>query len=102
MPKDITLPPIWLLGSSGYSAELAAAVGAGFAFAHHFSEHDGVAAMRGYRCRRLLRRTDCQTCRREAENPRADALWGEGSGDPDERRRDHQAEAAERGNLHLC
>jgi luciferase family oxidoreductase group 1 len=49
MPKDIALPPIWLLGSSGYSAELAAAVGAGFAFAHHFSDHDGVAAMLGYR-----------------------------------------------------
>jgi luciferase family oxidoreductase group 1 len=49
MPKDIALPPIWLLGSSGYSAELAAVVGAGFSFAHHFSDHDGVAAMRGYR-----------------------------------------------------
>src|SRR3954463_16062934 len=49
MPKDIPLPPIWLLGSSGYSAELAAVVGAGFAFAHHFSDFDGVAAMRGYR-----------------------------------------------------
>ena len=38
MPADVALPPIWLLGSSGYSAELAAAVGAGFAFAHHFAE----------------------------------------------------------------
>jgi luciferase family oxidoreductase group 1 len=27
MPKDIALPPIWLLGSSGYSAQLAAMVG---------------------------------------------------------------------------
>jgi luciferase family oxidoreductase group 1 len=49
MPKDIALPPIWLLGSSGYSAQLAAVVGAGFAFAHHFSDHDAVAAMRDYR-----------------------------------------------------
>jgi luciferase family oxidoreductase group 1 len=49
MPKDVPLPPIWLLGSSDYSAQLSAAVGAGFAFAHHFSDHDGVAAMRGYR-----------------------------------------------------
>src|SRR6195256_3444434 len=40
MPKDIALPPIWLLGSSGYSAQLAAMVGMGFAFAHHFSDHD--------------------------------------------------------------
>src|SRR5450631_306510 len=49
MPADIPLPPIWLLGSSGYSAELAAAVGAGYSFAHHFANHDAVAAMRSYR-----------------------------------------------------
>ncbi len=49
MPADVALPPIWLLGSSGYSAELAAAVGTGFAFAHHFAEHDAVSAMLAYR-----------------------------------------------------
>jgi luciferase family oxidoreductase group 1 len=49
MPKDVVLPPIWLLGSSDYSAQLAAMVGMGFSFAHHFSDHDAVAAMRGYR-----------------------------------------------------
>jgi luciferase family oxidoreductase group 1 len=49
MPADVPLPPIFLLGSSGYSAELAAAIGAGFAFAHHFATHDAVAAMTGYR-----------------------------------------------------
>jgi luciferase family oxidoreductase group 1 len=49
MPKDIALPPIWLLGSSGYSAQLAAMVGMGFAFAHHFSDHDAVGPMLGYR-----------------------------------------------------
>ena len=38
MPTGVPLPPIWLLGSSGYSAELAAHVGAGFSFAHHFSD----------------------------------------------------------------
>src|SRR6187397_1343367 len=27
VPADVALPPIWLLGSSGYSAELAAAIG---------------------------------------------------------------------------
>src|SRR6201987_3238904 len=51
MPADVALPPIYLLGSSGYSAELAAAIGAGFAFAHHFSTHDAVAAMTTYRSR---------------------------------------------------
>jgi luciferase family oxidoreductase group 1 len=49
MPADVRLPPIWLLGSSSYSAELAAAVGMGFAFAHHFAEHDATSAMLGYR-----------------------------------------------------
>jgi luciferase family oxidoreductase group 1 len=49
MPSDVALPPIHLLGSSGYSAELAAAIGAGFAFAHHFATHDAVAAMTSYR-----------------------------------------------------
>jgi luciferase family oxidoreductase group 1 len=49
MPADVALPPIHLLGSSGYSAELAAMIGVGFAFAHHFATHDAVAAMTNYR-----------------------------------------------------
>src|ERR1700758_5578868 len=49
MPADVALPPIWLLGSSGYSAELAAAVGMGFAFAHHFADYDAASAMLSYR-----------------------------------------------------
>jgi luciferase family oxidoreductase group 1 len=49
VPADVALPPIWLLGSSGYSAELAAAIGTGFAFAHHFAEYDALSAMLSYR-----------------------------------------------------
>jgi luciferase family oxidoreductase group 1 len=49
MPDDTALPPIWLLGSSDYSSELAAQVGMGFAFAHHFASHDAVDAMVAYR-----------------------------------------------------
>jgi luciferase family oxidoreductase group 1 len=49
MPDDVGLPPIFLLGSSDYSAALAATVGMGFAFAHHFASHDAVAAMTDYR-----------------------------------------------------
>ena len=49
MPTDVTLPPIWLLGSSGYSAELAAHVGAGFSFAHHFSDFPPDGPMLAYR-----------------------------------------------------
>jgi luciferase family oxidoreductase group 1 len=51
MPTGVPLPPIWLLGSSNYSAELSAAIGVGFSFAHHFATHDAVAAMRLYRDR---------------------------------------------------
>jgi luciferase family oxidoreductase group 1 len=36
-PTDIALPPVWLLGSSDYSAQVAAALGLGFAFAHHIN-----------------------------------------------------------------
>ena len=49
MPDDTPLPPIWLLGSSDYSSELAAQVGMGFAFAHHFASHDAITAMVNYR-----------------------------------------------------
>ncbi|HLJ00762.1 MAG TPA: LLM class flavin-dependent oxidoreductase [Bradyrhizobium sp.] len=49
MPNDTPLPPIWLLGSSDYSSELAAQVGMGFAFAHHFASYDALAAMTNYR-----------------------------------------------------
>ena len=49
MPQDVALPPIWLLGSSGYSAQLAAMVGAGYSFAHHFADHNPVDAMLSYR-----------------------------------------------------
>src|ERR1700685_4192802 len=51
MPDDSPLPPIWLLGSSDYSSELAAQVGMGFAFAHHFASYDAIEAMTTYRAR---------------------------------------------------
>jgi luciferase family oxidoreductase group 1 len=37
VPTDTPLPPIWLLGSSDYSARAAAALGLGFSFAHHIN-----------------------------------------------------------------
>ena len=49
MPDDVEVPPIWLLGSSGYSAGLAASVGMGFAFAHHFAQFDAAEAIGRYR-----------------------------------------------------
>ncbi|MGO9359965.1 MAG: LLM class flavin-dependent oxidoreductase [Xanthobacteraceae bacterium] len=49
MPNDVPLPPLWLLGSSDYSSQLAAQIGMGFAFAHHFATIDAVDVMRHYR-----------------------------------------------------
>jgi luciferase family oxidoreductase group 1 len=51
MPDDARLPPIWLLGSSDYSSELAAQLGMGFAFAHHFASFDAADALVHYRAR---------------------------------------------------
>ena len=42
-------PPIWLLGSSGYSAQVAGLLGLPFAFAHHFSGANTVPALDIYR-----------------------------------------------------
>ncbi|MEW2245797.1 LLM class flavin-dependent oxidoreductase [Streptomyces sp. NPDC006975] len=42
-------PPIWLLGSSGFSAQLAGMLGLPFAFAHHFSAHNTLPALDLYR-----------------------------------------------------
>ena len=49
MPSDVALPPIFLLGSSDYSAQLAGHIGAAFAFAHHFANFDAAEAMKLYR-----------------------------------------------------
>ncbi|MET0426935.1 MAG: LLM class flavin-dependent oxidoreductase [Microvirga sp.] len=49
MPSGVPLPPIFLLGSSDYSALLSARLGMGFAFAHHFASHDAVDSMLAYR-----------------------------------------------------
>ncbi|MCW7945994.1 FMN-linked alkanal monooxygenase [Streptomyces hygroscopicus] len=42
-------PPIWLLGSSGFSARLSGMLGLPFAFAHHFSAHNTIPALDLYR-----------------------------------------------------
>ena len=41
--------PIWLLGSSGYSAQLAGYLGLPFSFASHFSPENTLPALRLYR-----------------------------------------------------
>src|SRR5439155_14326332 len=42
-------PAIWLLGSSGYSAQLAGLLGLPFSFAHHFSAANTEPALALYR-----------------------------------------------------
>ncbi|WUQ01796.1 LLM class flavin-dependent oxidoreductase [Streptomyces sp. NBC_00247] len=42
-------PPVWLLGSSGFSARLAGILGLPFAFAHHFSARNTIPALDLYR-----------------------------------------------------
>ena len=49
LPDDVPLPPVWLLGSSDYGARLAARMGFGYAFAHHFSADWALPAARAYK-----------------------------------------------------
>lgn len=49
VPVDTSLPPIFLLGSSDFSARLAAETGLGYAFAAHINGRGAVSAMRDYR-----------------------------------------------------
>jgi luciferase family oxidoreductase group 1 len=49
MPSGDSAPEVWLLGSSDYSASLAAWLGLRFAFAHFISAQGGDAVSRGYR-----------------------------------------------------
>jgi luciferase family oxidoreductase group 1 len=42
-------PSVWLLGSSGFSAQLAGALGLPFSFAHHFSAANTIPALALYR-----------------------------------------------------
>jgi luciferase family oxidoreductase group 1 len=48
-PAAVTEPKMWLLGSSMYSAHLAAAKGLPYVFAHHFSGHGTAEALAAYR-----------------------------------------------------
>jgi luciferase family oxidoreductase group 1 len=49
IPQGVKTPDIWLLGSSGYSAQVAADKGLSFAFAHHISPGPAVESLRQYR-----------------------------------------------------
>lgn len=48
-PRATGMPPVWLLGSSDYSAQLAAELGLPYVFAHHFFGTGTAAALARYR-----------------------------------------------------
>ena len=48
-PAATSTPPVWLLGSSDYSAQLAASLGLPYVFAHHFSGNGTEQALALYR-----------------------------------------------------
>ena len=48
-PRASSVPPVWLLGSSDYSARLAAERGLPYVFAHHFSGQGTAEALALYR-----------------------------------------------------
>ena len=47
-PRGVKLPPLWILGSSLYGAQLAGELGVGYAFAYHFSQEDPAVAVQTY------------------------------------------------------
>jgi luciferase family oxidoreductase group 1 len=49
IPAGVDLPPIWILGSSGASAQLAGSLGLGYSFARHFSAAPAGPAIEAYR-----------------------------------------------------
>ncbi|CAN5198970.1 LLM class flavin-dependent oxidoreductase [soil metagenome] len=49
VPGAGNMPEIWLLGSSGYSAQVAGMLGWPFAFAHHFMARNTLPALKLYR-----------------------------------------------------
>ena len=49
IPRDVSTPPIWMLGSTEDGAQIAAALGVGFAFAHHINPDAAEYATQVYR-----------------------------------------------------
>lgn len=58
IPDDVPLPPVFLLGSSDHSAQVAAAAGFGFAFAAHINPRGATDALRLYRERFVAGETE--------------------------------------------
>ena len=50
-PAATSSPEVWLLGSSGYAAQLAGMLGLPYCYAHHFGQMDPVEVLESYRAR---------------------------------------------------
>ena len=48
-PREVSLPPVWMLGTSRYGASAAAALGVGLAFARYMNPRDAAELTRDYR-----------------------------------------------------
>ncbi len=48
-PADVPMPPIWMLGSSEYGAQAAAALGVGLAFARYLNPRNATSIIDAYR-----------------------------------------------------
>jgi len=49
MPDDVPIPEVWLLGTSDFSAQLAAMLGLRYAYAHHIVPENALTSLRIYR-----------------------------------------------------
>ena len=49
MPDDVPMPEVWLLGTSDFSAQLAAMLGLRYAYAHHIVPENALTSLRIYR-----------------------------------------------------
>jgi luciferase family oxidoreductase group 1 len=49
MPDDVPTPEVWLLGTSDFSAQLAALLGLRYAYAHHIVPESALTSLRIYR-----------------------------------------------------
>jgi luciferase family oxidoreductase group 1 len=49
MPDDVPMPEVWLLGTSDFSAQLAAMLGLRYAYAHHIVPENALTSPRIYR-----------------------------------------------------
>jgi luciferase family oxidoreductase group 1 len=49
IPRDVSTPPLWMLGSTADGAKIAAGLGVGFSFAHHINPELAEYAIQVYR-----------------------------------------------------